>query len=286
MNKISFMTANFVAREVGYHMPEGWGQGDKAANDWFSPEESFGERFDAMLAEVAELGFDAIDLWTAHLNFAWATQRQIDTARALLSKRGMGVVSYAGCFGKDLEEFRSCCRLCKALGVPILGGCAPLLLTNRPAMVSELRSSGLAFAYENHPERTPEEVLAALGDGDEDVIGAAVDTGWFGMYGYDAAKALRKIGGRAKHLHLKDVKPPRAEKTGFPMIDMGHETCRLGTGVVPVEACVRLLPEIGYKGTVSIEHEPEAFDPRRDCMESRLLVEKLLRQTGRKTQKP
>ena len=57
MSTISFMCANFVAREIGYHMSEGWGQGDKATQAWFSPLNTFEERFGAMLAEVSALGF-------------------------------------------------------------------------------------------------------------------------------------------------------------------------------------------------------------------------------------
>ena len=30
MNMISFMTANYVARQIGYNMTEGWMQGDNA----------------------------------------------------------------------------------------------------------------------------------------------------------------------------------------------------------------------------------------------------------------
>jgi hypothetical protein len=68
MTTISFMTANYVARQLGYHMTGGWDQGDKATNAYFRPLESFPERFEALLEEISELGFTAIDLWQAHLN--------------------------------------------------------------------------------------------------------------------------------------------------------------------------------------------------------------------------
>ena len=32
MTTLSFMTANYVARETGYHVTEGWMQGDDAVN--------------------------------------------------------------------------------------------------------------------------------------------------------------------------------------------------------------------------------------------------------------
>lgn len=36
MNVLSFISANYVARETGYHMPGGWMEGDAATNAWFS----------------------------------------------------------------------------------------------------------------------------------------------------------------------------------------------------------------------------------------------------------
>ena len=65
---LSFVTANFVARQLDYRMEKGWMQGDDATQAWFSPLATFAERFDAMLGEVKALGFSAIDLWAAHLH--------------------------------------------------------------------------------------------------------------------------------------------------------------------------------------------------------------------------
>ena len=250
-----------VAREIGYDMPGGWGQGDAATQDAFRPIETFEDRFDALLEEVAALGFDAIDLWTAHLHYAWATPEHIAIARRLLETRKIRIVSYAGGFGESIAEFRGACRLCNALDIPVLGGSTPLLTSHRSEVVEALRASGMLLAYENHPEKSVDEILAKLGEGDEDVIGVTLDTGWLATNGVDVAAALRALAPRLMHLHLKDVKAPGAEKTGYPMVDMGHATCQLGEGVVPVEECVMLLPEIGYEGVISIEHEPEDYDP-------------------------
>ena len=50
-NTISFMSANYVARQIGYNMTGGWGQGDKATNDWFRPVETYEERLGEMLEQ-------------------------------------------------------------------------------------------------------------------------------------------------------------------------------------------------------------------------------------------
>ncbi|MEX0330688.1 MAG: Gfo/Idh/MocA family oxidoreductase [Puniceicoccaceae bacterium] len=268
MNHLSFMSANFVARELGYNMPEGWLQGDAATQAHFSPLNTFEERFDALLGEIVDLGFEAIDLWTGHLNWKWATPAHLDTAKGLLDKHGLRVVSYAGGFGETPAEFEAACLICRKLGIPILGGGTSLLESDRDAAVAILRKHGVIFALENHPEANAEEVLAKLGDGDEDVIGVAVDTGWFATQEADVFKELQALGNRIRHVHLKDVLAKRTEKTGYFFKDMGHETCELGKGIVPVKECIQYLVTQGYRGAIAIEHEPEDFDPRDDCRKS------------------
>jgi hypothetical protein len=64
MNTIAFMTANYVARTLDYHMTEGWMQGEGATQAYFRPLETFRERFDILLADIRALDFEALDLWT------------------------------------------------------------------------------------------------------------------------------------------------------------------------------------------------------------------------------
>lgn len=277
-NVVSFMGANYVAREVGWHMPGGWMQGEDAVTARFSPVEIFPERFDALLRSVKALGFDAFDIWNAHLNWSWATERHLAAARDLLGKHGLTVPSLAGGFGATLEELRAACRVAQAVGASILSGGTPLLSERRAGLVTELRGHGIRLAVENHADKTPEELLTRMGMGDEDVIGAAVDTGWFGTQGYDAARGLEVLAARLFHVHLKDVKARRAEKTGFQLIDIGHETCRLGAGIVPIAECVSVLGRRGFAGPLAIEHEPEDFDPSEDCRAGLRLVQRLMEQ--------
>ena len=83
MNTISFMSANYVARQLGYHMSS-WSQGDQATNEYFAPLETFAPRFEQMLSDVRALGFEAIDIWQAHLNFSWAGEPHVQQARDAL----------------------------------------------------------------------------------------------------------------------------------------------------------------------------------------------------------
>jgi sugar phosphate isomerase/epimerase len=268
MSTLSFISANYVARETGYHMTEGWMQGDEAANAYFQPLATFPDRFAALLEGIRALGFDGIDLWTAHLNFAWATAAHIRVAQQVVQSRGLKVCSFAGYFGGTADELHQAASLAKAMGCDLLSGGQGLLKDDRSRLVSVLRAEQVRLAVENHPEKSAAELLQRMGSGDEDVIGAAVDTGWFGTQGTEASQAIHELRGRIFHLHLKDVKARRAQPTGFPMIDQGHETCRFGEGIVPLEASVRTAVRDGFDGPISLEHEPEDRDPTEDLRES------------------
>lgn len=260
MNAISFNTANFVARQLNWRMTEGWLQGDRAAQDWFRPKGDFGERFGAMLDEVVGLGFDALDLWLAHLHPDWASAEHIALAREALAVRGLRVTTLAGGFGDTRETFLASCRIAQAVGARVLGGGAGVLARDRIWVVDTLGARGLRLGLENHPEKNPRALRDRIGDG-AGVIGAMVDTGWFGTQGYDAAAAITELRDALFGVHLKDVLAAGA-----------HHTCRFGQGIVPLRACVRALRQIGYADPLSIEHEPEQGDPRPDVAASAALV--------------
>ncbi len=255
MNTISFMTANYVARQLDFNMTRGWGQGEKATHAYFRPVETFGARFEEMLQIIRASGYEAIDLWLAHLSGIWATDAQIRTACDLLRKYKLKVVSLAGWLGSTAEEFEATCKLSVALDCKILGASTSMLDKDRAFVVRTLQKYDLQLGIENHPEKNAEELLAKIGDGGAGTIGACVDTGWFGTQGYDAAQAIEKLNGHLFHIHLKDVL-----HTGEP-----HDTCRFGQGIVPVAKCVQTLKRLGYQGAISVEHEPEHFDPTEDC---------------------
>jgi sugar phosphate isomerase/epimerase len=248
VSSIAFMTANYVARETGWAM-HGWGHGDRETNEAFRPLETFGERFDALLADVRGLGFEAIDLWGAHLNPAWATAEHAELAREALARHRLRVCTYATWV--DAETVERACEIALQVGTTVLGAGT----SASPAeVVPVLRDHGVRLAIENHPEQTPAELLAKI-ERDNGTLCATVDTGWWATQGYDPARAIEELGAYVQHVHLKDVKA-----VGEP-----HETCRWGEGVVDAESCVRALQRIGYEGAIAVEHEPEDHDPSEEC---------------------
>lgn len=269
-----FSTANFVARQLNYKMTRGWGEGDAATNAWFSPLGTFAERFEAMLLEAKALGFKSIDLWAAHLHWRWATLHHVESAKMLFAKHGLTPRIYAAWVMGGATELEAACRFCAELRIPLIGGYIELAEKSRAAAAPILRRYGIAYGMENHPETSVAEYRARLGAGDEDVIGLCFDTGWCGTRGWDALAGLKELSSRIFAVHLKDVLPKRTEKTGLEMADMGHETCRLGSGIVPVREIVQTLRQLEFRGPMSIEHEPETYDPRDDIRAGRELAER------------
>jgi L-ribulose-5-phosphate 3-epimerase len=250
---LSFMSANYVAEELGYGRANDWGPFDEATNAAFAPIETFGARFDELVARVTAIGFDAIDLWFGHLNWRWATPEHVALAREALARRDVRVVSLAGSVGATTEELAAACRLAKDLDVDLIVGLGEIVHSNRAAAAEVLREHGVRFGLENHPEKTPQDVLDVIGD-ETDVLGAGLDTGWWATQGYDPVAAIEELSERLFHVHLKDV-----EAVGT------HVTCMYGDGCARIADCVEALLRIGYSGPVSIEHEPYDRDPTAEC---------------------
>lgn len=256
--KLSFMGANLVAQQLDWNMTEGWSQGDTAANEHYAPIETFEERFDAFVSSAAELGFETVDVWHPQLNYAWATDEHIAAAQRVLAKHNVTVASYGSYYCDTVEEFRAANRVASALGTRILGGQTSLLKSDRRAVLRVLAEFGNVLGLENHPQKSSGELLEEIGTEHGGLIGATVDTGWFGTQGMDAAQAIRELGSNVFYVHLKDVRTAGT-----------HDTCALGDGIVPVRECLVALEEVGYTGTISIEHEPEHYNPYPEVAMSR-----------------
>jgi L-ribulose-5-phosphate 3-epimerase len=259
-NPIAFMTANYVARETGWAM-HGWGHGDRETQAAFRLLETYRERLGAVLDDVLALGFDTVDLWGGHLGADWGGDAHVEAALDELAGRGLAVASYATWVGPSTIE--RACEVARALGTTLIGAG---FSGEAEALVPALRRHGVTLAVENHPERTPAEVLAKIERG-EGTLAACVDTGWWGTQGYDAAQAIEELWPHVAHVHLKDVLAP----------DEPHETCRWGDGIVDVQACVRTLRRLGYGGALTVEHEPEDRDPSEECRAMRVELEGWLR---------
>jgi sugar phosphate isomerase/epimerase len=248
----SYITANLVAAEVDYALqPFTWGQADRATQDAFHGP-TFAQKFDALCGHVAGLGFRAIDLWVAHLNPLRASDGMVDEAIAILRRHGLTVVAYTAGLGRPeltRQEAERIYTVARRLGAPLLGvGLHP----SHAQLAFDLgRAYGIRYAIENHPEKTPQELLARIGPYGE-VIGVTQDTGFWGMFGYDAVRATYELKDHLLHMHLKQMK----------QAPDGHWACSTyDDGVVDIQGVVGALKAIDYQGVISIEIETTDQDP-------------------------
>lgn len=266
MTIVSFMSANLVGRELGWHGIGSWAQAQDAVEEAFRPLATFADRFDALLSEVEALGFDGVDVWVGHLHWRWATRDHAELARGLVERHGLRVASLAGGFGSTPAEVEAACRLAAALGTDILGGRMPLLQQDRRTALAALERHDVRLAVETHGDRSIADLLELVGGGEGGRLGVTADTGWLATDGYDVPTVLDELGRRVIHVHLKDV-----------VARGSHLTCALGEGIVPIEPTLAALDRIGYTGALSVEHEPLGSDPRDECARS---LERVRRSLG------
>ena len=211
-------TASFVARETGYAM-HGWGHGDRMTNEAFAPIETFRASGSTRSSDVQELGFDAIDIWGAHLSPAWATEEHVDAARAGACTTGMRVATYAPWI--DAGERRARVRGGGRARAAIVGAGFAGDADGDRAGLSRARcpSRGREPSRSERPPSCSRRSRAATACSERRSTRAGGAT-----QGYDAAQAIGELGEHVLHVHLKDV---LAE--GEP-----HETCRFGEGIVDV----------------------------------------------------
>jgi sugar phosphate isomerase/epimerase len=257
MPVVSLVTASYVTRQLGYRSLGDWSEGDRATQDHFSSPDTYEERFADLMDDIAALGYSTIDLWGAHLHYDWATPAHFDAARRVLGDRAITVNSLAAwCLDRNaLEGF---CRVANEVGAGIIAGGSPLLTDDRAFAIDVLADHEVRFAIENHPEKSPDQVLEVIGD--SGWIGACPDTGWWAIQGYGPPDAIRQLSEVTLTVHLKDVDA----ETG--------KGRRPGTGIADIEGCLEALAETGYQGAVGVEHEPDGWDPTDDLLAARQML--------------
>jgi sugar phosphate isomerase/epimerase len=252
----AFMTANYVGRALGYRDGHDWSTYHQATVEAFHGA-GFESKFEELVAGIKSNGFDALELWVAHLDPHSATDHMVGLARAILDRYELPAISYTAGFGRPgvtREEAIRVFETARAIGAPVLAqGFHP---ANGPLVRELAEQYGIRMGLENHPEKTPGEVIAKVAPY-APWIGAAMDTGWFATQGYDAVQATRDLRDHLVHVHLKDVTAPGS-----------HDSCTLGDGVVDCRGILAVLHAMGWQPPITLEHEPYDHDPMPDCVES------------------
>jgi sugar phosphate isomerase/epimerase len=258
MPTVSFISANYVARALNYNGNTDWMTHDRATAGAASP-----EAFLQVAQDVVAAGFDAIDIWSAHCHWLHHDREDyLEQVKGFCSQFDLTITSYAGGLdAKSADEIDRPFKFMKQLGAPLFaGGIRGLPPADLCRAVNETcHRYNLRWGYENHPEKSFDELLARIDAGRHDRVGVALDTGWCATQGMDALDATQRLIDINKLfiLHLKDVKEPGK-----------HDTCTLGDGIVPCEKIVRELVRSNWSGNISIEHEPFDHDPTEEIKTS------------------
>jgi inosose dehydratase len=123
----------------------------------------------------------------------------------------------------------------------------------------------MELAQHTHPRSitgTIEETLMLM-EQVPDSVGVCVDVAHLQQAGSDAAAAIRALGSRVKHVHLKDY---RART---------DELLELGRGEVDLPGVMTALWEVGYGGWYSVELDRSTTTPLRSAGLSRRYLAKI-----------
>jgi L-ribulose-5-phosphate 3-epimerase len=262
MSRISLNGSSFVGKQAGYKAD--WDASVDAVNAYYSPEATFGQRFEQMLLDTRALGFDALDIWTAgQLSWRWASPSQISTARQLLDKHKITITSLGDGFGETRDEFLAACKLAVGVNTKLLSGGCPIFKTDRQYVIDMLNEYDLYLGLENHPEHSAQEMLDQIGDGANGRVGTTIDTGWYATQAPDVVEAVKALARQVFQIHLKDVLAGAADQ------NVGY-----GQGVAPLEESVKALKSAGYDGLYSVEIHSVNHDPSSELVEGLALVKK------------
>ncbi|MBB3128824.1 sugar phosphate isomerase/epimerase [Paenibacillus rhizosphaerae] len=256
--KAAFMTANYVAKELDYtgtSVSEWMRFHDATVQAFQGPQ--FEHKFEELIRGIKGLGFDAIELWVAHLEPHSATPQMLQQAVRILRDYQVEVVAYTAGFGQPGMTREQALRIfetAQAIGASVLANA--FHPDNGPLLKEFVEKYQIRMAHENHPEKSPAEVMAKVNPY-EPWVGAALDTGWFATQGYDAVQAVHELKDVLIHVHLKDMKAAGE-----------HHSCALGDGIVDIKGVLSALQRIGYTGALTIEHEPFDHDPTEEVATS------------------
>jgi sugar phosphate isomerase/epimerase len=190
-----------------------------------------------------------------HLPFASA-DAEIAAFHEKLASKGVTGYAVGPIYMKNKEEVDRGFEYAKRAGVKIIVG-VPTDTLLLPYLDKKVKEYDIKYAIHLHG---PDAASYFYHDADEiwhrvkdydGRIGMCLDIGHNLRNGKDPVEALRKYHSRVFDIHLKDV-------TGNTRAGYSVE---VGRGLIDFPAFVRALREVGYTGSVSLEHERNMKDP-------------------------
>ncbi len=258
--KLSCVTASYVMDLLGYPGQFDWGRAAEAIEHSPLP-----QTLDNLLERLAPARLDGLEPWFPHIAARNLTPSLAGTVRQHLAQRGMVCAACAGGIGDpsvDPYAAEEPFQIATLLRAPLIAGHISAETVNRVAPLCA--RYGVKVAFENGGETSAAEILAAIQGGSE-WVGVALDTGNMASRGGDPVRAVRELGDKIIHMHLKDV----------PAVGM-HSCVGLGKGIVDIRGIIRELKAIGYDGWLSIEVETDDHDPTAEIIASAETLRRLI----------
>jgi len=258
--KISCVTASYVADLLGYPGSIDWGK----ASDLIANAPLL-ETIDGLLQRLAPAKLDGIEFWFPHIFPGRLTPVLAGEIQQKLSAQGMVCCACAGGVpdpASDPYGARAIFQTTRLMEAPMIAG--HFDTRSIKALGQLCAYYGVRAAFENGDEKDVSEIEAAIAEGNE-WIGANLDTGNLAVEGGDPVAAVRRLGRRIIHVHLKDVSAVGS-----------HDCVALGAGIVDLEGVIGELKACGYDGWLSIEIETADHDPTEEIIASAEKLRRLL----------
>jgi sugar phosphate isomerase/epimerase len=257
--KISCVTASYVADLLGYPGAIDWGLAAETIEH--AP---LLETLNGILDRLAPARLDGLEIWFPHVSPKNLTPVLASQVRQSLERRGMVCCACAGEVADPQTDPYACeeaFQVAQLLKAPLIAGHLQTAAVPRLGRIAA--SYGIRLGFENGSEKSREDIMAAIMNADE-WVGSNLDTGNLAAQGGDPVRAVRLIGKRLVHMHLKDV----------PAVG-SHDCVAVGAGIVDVKGVFRELKACGYDGWLSIEVETGDRDPTEAILSSAETIRRL-----------
>ena len=191
----------------------------------------------------------------------------------------------------DLSPGREeCAGRASEPGTPVLTDAGwDALLATAHGLAAEAVAAGHRAAFHPHGGtfiETPAEVERLAARLDPALIGICLDVGHYIVGGGDPVAALRELGDRVTHIHLKDVDPVvldglrRGAMGGFGAAIRGRLFTELGAGVLDLDGVLAAAATVDYDGWLMVEQDSGWGPPSESAAIGRRVLAAALRRLG------
>ena len=156
-------------------------------------------------------------------------------------------------------------------------------------LADETIAAGHRLAFHPHAGtfiETPAEVDRLVEMTDPATVGICLDVGHYLVGGGDPVEALRRLGERVTHVHLKDVDPIVLEDLRSGALDGLGQAVRarifteLGAGILDLLGCLRALADRDYAGWLMVEQDSSWAPPSEAAAIGRRVLAQALHVVG------